>query len=116
MDELQIAIAELHNVNPDIRELSLDKIGTLNPDNAFEIIVPFISDPEPELRGTAACNLGEIGDSRSVPHLIRLARIDPEEKVRSEALSALDNYRTPEILTCLIDEVNREKNHADLDK
>lgn len=108
MDELQIAIAELQNVNPDIRELSLDKIGTLNPDNAFEIIVPFISAPEPEVRGTAACNLGEIGDIRSVPHLIRLARIDPEE-IRSEALSALDNYRSPEILKCLIDEVHREK-------
>lgn len=109
MDKLQTAISDLENSNPDIRELALDKIGTIKPDNAFEIIVPFLSDSEPEVRGTAACNLGDIGDSRSVPYLIELARKDPVEKVRSEALSALENYRDPEILKCLIDEVDREK-------
>lgn len=109
MDKLQTAISDLENSNSDIRELALDKIGTLKPDNAFEIIVPFLSDSEPEVRGTAACNLGDIGDSRSVPYLIELARKDPVEKVRSEALSALETYRVPEILKCLIDEVDREK-------
>jgi HEAT repeat protein len=109
MDEIQTLIAELQNSNPDIRELALDKIGTLNPDNALEIILPFLSDPNPEVRGTAACNLGDINNSHSVPHLIKLARIDSEEKVRSEALSALENYRDPEILKCLIDEVYQEK-------
>jgi HEAT repeat protein len=109
MDELQTAIAQLQNSNPDIRELALDKIGTLKPDNALEILLPFLSDPNPEVRGTAACNLGDISDSRGVSHLIELSRKDPEEKVRSEALSALDNYRDPEILKCLVDEVYREK-------
>lgn len=109
MDELQTALAELHNSNPDIRESALDKIGTLKPKNAYEIIVPFLSDTNPEVRGTAACNLGEIDDIRTVPYLIELARHDPEESVRSEALSALENYRSPEILQCLIDEVDRQK-------
>lgn len=109
MDKLQTAIAELQNSNPDILELALDKIGTIKPDNAFEIIVPFLSDPDPEVRGTAACNLGDIGDIRTVSYLIESARQDPEEQVRSEALSALENYRSPEILKCLIAEVYREK-------
>lgn len=109
MDELQAVIAELQNSNPDIRELALDKIGTLKPDNAFEIIVPFLSDLDPEIRSTAACNLGDISNNYSVPYLIELARKDPVEKVRSEALSALENYRDAEILKCLIDEVHREK-------
>jgi HEAT repeat protein len=109
MDKLQTAISDLQNSNSDVRELALDKIGTLKPDNAFEIIAPFLSDPEAEVRGTAACNLGDIGDIRSVPYLIELARKDPVEKVRSEALSALENYRDPEILKCLIDEVYRKK-------
>jgi len=103
------ALAELQNSNPNIRELALDKIGTLKPDNAFEIIVPFLSDPNPEVRGTAACNLGDIGDIRTVSHLIESARQDFEDQVRSEALSALENYRSPEILKCLIDEVYRDK-------
>ena len=109
MDELQIALAELQSSTPDIRELALDKIGTLKPENAFEIILPFLADADLEVRGTAACNLGDIGDSRTVSHLIESARHDPEDKVRSEALSALENYRSPEILQCLIDEVYREK-------
>jgi HEAT repeat protein len=99
----------LQNSNPDIRELALDKIGTLKPHNALEIILPFLSDPNSEVRGTAACNLGDISDSRGVSHLIELFRKDPEEKVRSEALSALENYRDAEILKCLVDEVYREK-------
>jgi len=86
MYELQTAIAELQNSSPDIRELALDKIGTLKPENAFEIIVPFLSDTDPEVRGAAACNLGDIEDIRAVTHLIKLARQDSEEKVRSEAL------------------------------
>jgi len=109
MDELQTAIANLQNSNPDIQELALDKIGSLKPDNALEIILPFLSDPNPELRGAAACNLGEISDSRAVSHLIEVSRKDPEEKVRGEALAALENYRDPEILKCLVDEVYREK-------
>lgn len=46
MDELQTVIVELQNSNPDIRELALDKIGTLKSDNALEIILPFLSDPD----------------------------------------------------------------------
>src|SRR4028118_803769 len=109
MDELQTAIANLQNSNPDIQELAIDKIGTLKPDNALEIILPFLSDPNPELRVAAACNLGAISDSRAVLHLIEISRKDPEEKVRGEALAALENYRNPEILKCLVDEVYREK-------
>lgn len=109
MDELQAVKADLQNSNPDIRELALDKIGTLKPDNALEIILPFLSDSDPEVRGTAACNLGDISNSSSVPHLIELAMKDPVEKVRSEALSALENYRDTEILKCLIYEVYRDK-------
>ncbi|MUG92353.1 hypothetical protein F7734_07750 [Scytonema sp. UIC 10036] len=73
------------------------------------MLVSFLSDVNPEIRSTAACNLGEIHDIRSVPHLIDLVRYDTAESVRSEALSALENYRSPEILDCLINEVYREK-------
>jgi HEAT repeat protein len=109
MDKLQTAIANLQTSNPDIQELALDKIGALKPDNALEIILPFLSDPNPELRVAAACNLGEISDSRAVSHLIEVSRKDPEEEVRGEALAALENYRDPEILKCVVDEVYREK-------
>jgi HEAT repeat protein len=109
MDELQIALAQLQSSNLDIRESAIDRIGTLNPDNAFEIILPFLADVNSEIRGTAACNLGEIDDLRSVKYLIDVAENDAEETVRIEALSALDNFRSLEISTCLINEIYRPK-------
>lgn len=46
MDELQIALTDLQNSNTEIKELALDKIGTLKPDNAFDIILPFLNDAD----------------------------------------------------------------------
>jgi HEAT repeat protein len=109
MDRLLTALAQLQNPNIDIRESALDKIGTLKPDNAFEIILPFLADSNEEIRATAACNLGEIDDNRSIAYLIDLAQNDADEKVRAEALAALDNFRSIEILMCLINEVHRPK-------
>lgn len=109
MDQLLTALAQLQNPNIDIRESALDKIGTLKPDNAFEIILPFLADSNEEIRATAACNLGEIDDNRSIAYLIDLAQNDADEKVRAEALAALDNFRSIEILMCLINEVHRPK-------
>jgi HEAT repeat protein len=109
MDPLNTALAELEHSDRDIRERALDTIGTLNPQNAFEIIAPFLSDPDPAIRETAACNLGDIQDDRSIPVLINLAENDAIETVRAEALQALANYQSPEILQCLIDEINRKK-------
>ena len=97
MNELHTAISDLQSKNSEIKELALDKIGTLKPDNALELIVPFLSDKNPQIRETAACNLGDINDSRSVPYLIELVKKDPE------------SYEEPEIFNCLVDEVHREK-------
>ena len=109
MNKLQRAISELQSNDSEIIELALDTIGTLKPDNALEIIVPFLYNSNPEIRETAACNLGDINDKRSISYLIELAEKDRVESVRSEALSALDSYRETEVLKCLIDEVYREK-------
>jgi len=108
-DELSAIVQELKNLDPEIRELALDKIGTIKPSNALDIILPFLSDADPQVRGTAACNLGELRDSCAVPYLINVARVDPQEKVRADALLALAEYRSSEILDCLLDEVYREK-------
>ncbi len=59
-EELSAIVQELKNSVPEIRENALDKIGTLKPSNALDIILPFLSDLDPEVRGSAACNLGEI--------------------------------------------------------
>ncbi|MEM9213242.1 MAG: DUF2947 family protein [Cyanobacteria bacterium P01_F01_bin.150] len=109
IDKLQEALDNLNHSDGEQRELAIDTVGTLNPDNAFEIIEPFLSDPDPEVRGTAACNLGEISDERAIASLINTVKHEQEEKVRAEALSALENYSAPEIFECLLNEVERTK-------
>jgi HEAT repeat protein len=81
----------------------------INLAGAFEALLPFLEDANAEIRGTAACNLGEIDDLRCVDHLVRIIENDVAEHVRSEALSALDGFRSNQILECLIREVHRPK-------
>jgi HEAT repeat protein len=109
LNEMSAILEDLKNPNSEIRELALDKIGTLKPNNSLEIILPFLSDSDPGVRSTAACNLGEIQDICAIPHLINIVKNDNDEEVRADALSALGEYQSPEILNCLIDEVNRDK-------
>lgn len=96
LDEISIILEDLKNSNSEIRELALDKIGTLKPSNSLEIILPFLSDSEPEVRSTAACNLGEIQDSRAIPYLINIVKDDNNKEVRADALSALGEYQSSE--------------------
>jgi HEAT repeat protein len=53
--------------------------------------------------------LGLVDDSRAVLYLIEVVGRDSSEKVRVEAIASLAEYRSPEILDCLIAEVHREK-------
>ena len=100
---------DLHNLDPNVRELVLDKIASLNLANALDLILPFIQDPDAGVRGTVACNLGLIHDDRTVPYLIELVEHDPSEEVRIEAIRSLSEYKSSEILNCLVAEVYREK-------
>lgn len=109
LNDMSVILEDLKNKNSEIREVALDKIGTLKPSNSLEIILTFLSDSEPGVRSTAACNLGEIQDCCAIPYLINLVKNDNDEEVRADALSALGEYQSSEILNCLIDEVNYEK-------
>ena len=108
-DDMQAILKDLRDSDPDIRESALERIGVVRPDNAIELIVPLLGDPDAEVRSTAACNLGLIDDSRAILYLIGVVRRDSSEKVRAEAIASLAEYRSPEILDCLIAEVHREK-------
>ena len=110
LNDINNILQALESSDPDIRELALDNLGTLKPDNAFNIILPYLLEQDIEVRSAAACNLGEIGDSKAIPYLIEIAKNDSSEKVRAEALSALGDYRDTAILNCLIEEVYRPKN------
>jgi HEAT repeat protein len=75
----------------------------------LETLVTFAGHDDPEIRSTAAYGLGEIQDARAIETLIKIVDEDQNEKVRDEALRALDSYRDPRILDCLVREVARVK-------
>jgi HEAT repeat protein len=75
----------------------------------LDTLITYAGHNDPEIRSTAAYGLGEIEDDRAIDPLIRLADLDEDEKVRDEALRALDSYRDPRILDCLVREVARVK-------
>ncbi len=108
-EEMKAILQNLQDPNAAIREAALDRIGELKPSNAVELIIPFLSDTDPEVRGTAACNLGLIHDNRAIPHLIMAIESDQSEDVRAEALLSLAEYSSPEIADCLVAEVYRKK-------
>ena len=111
MTELQNALNLLKSDDPDTRELALDHIGTLKPPNALEIILPFLRDENEEVRGTAACNLGEIHDQRAVRHLIDMVGGESSRKVRAEILRSLGEYQSSAIFDCFLREVERNDVH-----
>jgi HEAT repeat protein len=100
-------LKKLSSADPHVREAALDDIGTLKPSNALELIIPFLSDTNAEVRETAACNLGELQDERAIAPLIQSVRQEKHEKVRFYALNALSSYHSSAILDCLVEEVSR---------
>jgi HEAT repeat protein len=95
--ELEKILDELKSLNPDVKENALDKIAQLKPENAVELILPFLDDSDDEVRSGAAFSLGELNDPDTIPHLINLGRRDNSEKVKREVVCALENHRSSEI-------------------
>lgn len=75
----------------------------------FEALTDHLGHPDPEIRSTVAFGLGEIVDDRAIDVLIALVDRDDSERVRDEALRALDEFRDSRILDCLVREIDRPK-------
>lgn len=99
----------LEHPDHDVREQALDMLGKHRIEGSFDIVLRFINDENEGVRETAIFNLGEIGDDRAVPFLIDIARYAQSERIRSEALAALESFRDSSILDVLIEEVYRPK-------
>jgi HEAT repeat protein len=109
LDTMQQILQDLKHSSSQIREAALDRVGEMEPDRAIPLLVPFLSDSDEGVRETAASNLGFIRENAAIPYLVKTVKEDSSEKVRAQALLSLAEYRSPEILDCLIKEVQREK-------
>jgi HEAT repeat protein len=108
-DNYQRLLDDLRDSNPDKRESALDAITSMHLENAFSLILTLKDDPEQEVRSSVACNLKYVNTPESVKYLITMADTDVSEMVRGEALASLSQYRSPEILDCLLRQAYRKK-------
>lgn len=104
LTELDEILKRLQDSEPNVRANAIDEIGTVNPPQALQMILPFLVDEDSSVRESAAFNLGEIRDDQAIAHLIKAFKEDEDEEVRFYALRALREYQSPEILRCLVEE------------
>jgi HEAT repeat protein len=102
---------EAHDARTDHEELEswlYDAIEGRGP-QLLDTLLRHVRHSDPEIRSTVAFGLGEIHDDRAIDPLIRMVDGDSSEEVRDEALRALESYRDPRILDCLLREARRPK-------
>lgn len=83
----------------EVKEIALDRLGLLA--DAIGPLVANLTDPDPELRGTAAANLGRVRRADAWPPLVRAARSESSDDVLCQIVGSLAGYRDPAILDVL---------------
>lgn len=83
----------------EVRERALDRLGTL--DGEVEPLIAALRDQDPEIRATAAANLGRVRRPEVWPALVRLAHSEPSDDVLCQVVGALAGYRDPAIAQVL---------------
>jgi HEAT repeat protein len=108
-DDIASVMAKLQDPDVNVRIWALDEIGTRRPPDALAILGRGLDDPDVKIRVAAACNLGDLGDPRALPWLIAAVNEEESEEVRGEAIAALANFSSREVLECLAAVVRRQK-------
>jgi HEAT repeat protein len=93
---------DLRQAEPEARETALDRLGVCFGDHA-NLIAESLDDPEPEVRASAAANLGGLRHPHAWPHLVRSARMEPSDEIRRHIVLALEGYIHPAILDVLLE-------------
>lgn len=87
---VEMLIASLSDRHPKVRNIAAWALGELKNDQAVEALCKvLLEDIQPEVRQAAAIALGEIKSPKALQSL-KQALLDPEQRVRSQAQSALN--------------------------
>ncbi|HEU4731177.1 MAG TPA: HEAT repeat domain-containing protein, partial [Kofleriaceae bacterium] len=78
---------------------ALDRLGLLS--DASRLLIASLEDSDPEIRATAAANLGRVRRAEAWPPLVRAARCESSEEVLCQIAGALAGYRDPAIADVL---------------
>lgn len=93
---------DLSRAEPELRESALDRLGSLAGDHV-EIIAGRLDDPDPEVRGAAAVNLGRVRRPGAWPRLLRASHAESSDEVQRHIVAALAPYHDDAILSRLLE-------------
>ena len=94
----------------DIREEALERLGALADQTA--LLIAGLDDPWPEVRETAAANLGRVRRAAAVPALLAAARRETSDEVLGQVVGALASYCDAAVPALLLDLLDRaESSH-----
>ena len=75
--------------NTRLKGLLVDVLGRLKDPSALDYLVKSLKDEFFTVRCRAAKALGELGDRKAIPNLLKVQKEDPSEEVQKEAALAL---------------------------
>ncbi len=76
------------------REASIQSLGKIGSMKAVPYLIRALKDDHVSIRLSAVRSLGEIGDAQALPHLRKVEESDSDPVVKSQARSALNNFRS----------------------
>jgi HEAT repeat protein len=94
--------SDLDRTEPELRELALDRLGVLAGDHV-ELIAGRLDDPDLDVRGSAAANLGRVRRATAWPLLLGASRAETSDEVQRHIVGALAPYRDDAILVRLLE-------------
>ncbi len=106
MEDIKKIIDYLSDPLPAIRTSAVQESGKQKIREAFDKIIYLLeNDESPLVRDNAAFALGELGDKRAVPFLIKALK-DPDEWVRKSATKALGILKSKEAFDAIAECLN----------
>ena len=90
------------------RAAAIHEVALLNLWNALDILLPFLYDPNPNVRSAVAVDLEIIHDIRVVPHLIKFAQQETEIEPLRAVYGTLRSYIVPAVGDFLLSEAQKQ--------
>jgi HEAT repeat protein len=92
---------EAQAADREVKETALDRLGTLS--GPGELLVAALDDADPDVRGTAAVNLGRTRRMEALHPLLHAVRNERVDEARRHMIGALEGYSDPMIADVLLD-------------
>lgn len=72
-----------------VRLAAITGLGKVETDESFNLMIPLLHDPDPDVRGAAAIALGEMGNAHAKAHLSYHIDKESDAKVKKVMMGAL---------------------------